>query len=58
MALLERVATLVRANLNVLIDQAEEPATLVTRFLRARDPADPRRPLVQRPPVAPSSQSR
>ena len=33
MALLERVATLVRANLNDLIDQAENPETLIKQVI-------------------------
>src|ERR1700760_2412181 len=33
MALLERVATLVRANLNDLIDRAEEPETMIKQVI-------------------------
>jgi poly(3-hydroxyalkanoate) depolymerase len=41
-----------------LIDQAEEPAAIVTRFLRARHPGAPGFSLVQRPLVARPSTSR
>ena len=34
MALMERVATLVRANLNDLIDQAEEPEKMIKQVDR------------------------
>jgi poly(3-hydroxyalkanoate) depolymerase len=40
-----------------LIDQAEEPAAMVTRFLRDRHAADLRFFLAERPPVAPPTQS-
>jgi phage shock protein A len=33
MALLERVSTLVRANLNDLIDKAEEPEKMIKQFI-------------------------
>src|ERR1700761_6561758 len=33
MALLERVATLIRANLNDLIDRAEEPETMIKQVI-------------------------
>jgi pimeloyl-ACP methyl ester carboxylesterase len=41
-----------------LIDQPEAPAAIVTRFLRARQAADPKSSPAQRPPAAPSSLSR